>query len=528
MNKNFFNLSQIDPENETHQVYQNWREGFALPLLIGVLVFGGLALFPAVSASNNIILNIILVTSYLLTAIVTVIRFSYNVRMIVFLIAIYMLGIGELITHNILGDSLFFFLALIIFATMMLSPKAGILAVIVNVITFIILGWLILSEILIPLNPNAAPALLADWLSAGFATVMFGVVIIFGFQSLEREFFEARKQVDLTLNILKEERNSLESRVQERTAQLRKINEIGRDVAEILETEQLFTRASKFIEKEFSCYYTAFYLMDVSGKWADLSYASGEAGKVLRENKHRLDLDGRSSIAKAIRIKNSQITTELNQIRLENPLLPYTRSQLALPLVIGETVLGVLDMHSTKENAFTAQDVDAYQNMANGIATSIENSRLFQETQQTLVEMRATQRQYLQGAWDSLASEKVIEYEIGDNEIINDNMIEIPLSLRDQVIGQIEMSNTTEWTPEQRNLVEAIVAQATLALENARLVEESQSTATQERLTNEIIAKVWASSNMDNILQTTVRELGRSLEATEVEIELSMDDQNAK
>ena len=225
-------------------------------------------------------------------------------------------------------------------------------------------------------------------------------------------------------------------------------------------------------------------------------------------------------------MKTGQIATEVNQIRLENPLLPYTRSQLALPLLIGDTVLGVIDMHSTKDNTFTSQDVDAYQNMANGIATAIENSRLFQEAQQSLAEMRATQRQYLQSAWDSLTIEKPLEYELGENDPSNQNALEIPLSLRDQVIGQIHMANTSEWTPEQKNLVEAIVAQATLALENARLVEESQYTAAQERLTNEIIAKIWSSSNMDNILQTAVRELGRSLEATEVEIEISMDEQD--
>lgn len=526
--KRNFNAEPLDPQGETQQVYKNWREHFVLPLLIGTLIFGVAALIPAIISSTNVVLDSIFIISYLLTVAVTVIRFSYFIRMSVFLLSIYILGVSTLITYDALGVGLFYFLAIIIFATMMISIRAGIIMIVVDVITYLIFGWLILSGLLTPLNPLALTANLQDWISVGAATVMFGVVIILGFRSLEREFFEAQKQIDTTLGILKEERNNLESRVQERTAQLRKINEIGRNVTEILDPEQLFSRASQYIEDEFNCYYTAFYLIDVSGKWVDLIYASGEAGKVLRENKHRLDLEGKSSIVKAIQLKNSQITTELNQIRLENPLLPYTRSQLALPLIVGETILGVLDMHSTKENAFTAQDVDAYQNMANNIATAIENSRLFQETQQTLVEMRATQRQYLQGAWDSLTSEKPIEYEIGDNETVNVNSIEIPLILRDQVIGQIEMANSSEWTVEQKNLVEAIVAQATLALENARLVEESQSTATQERLTNEIIAKIWASSNMDNILQTTVRELGRSLEATEVEIELSMDDQDAK
>lgn len=524
MNNALFNKPVIDPQDATRQLYTNWRERFALPLLIGVLIFGAGALIPALISSTNVILDSIFIVSYLLTAIVTVIRFSYAIRMSVFLLSIYMLGVSTLLTYNALGVSLFYFLALIIFATMMLSIRAGIIAIGIDVLTYSIFGWLMLSERFAPLNPLSTPANLQDWISVGAATVMFGVVIILGFRSLESEFFEAQKQIDTTLNILKEERNNLENRVQERTAQLRKINEVGRNVTEILDSERLFTRASKLIEDEFGFYYSAFYLIDVSGKWADLKYASGEAGKVLRENKHRLDIEGRSNIAKAIRARTGQIESDLNQIRLENPLLPYTRSQLSLPLLIGDTTIGILDMHSSQEGAFTAQDVDAYQNMANGIAVAIENSRLFQETQQTLSEMRATQRQYLQGAWGSLTSEKSLIYEIGDNEIIHENNIEIPLSLRDQVIGQINMANTSEWTIEQKNLVEAIVAQAALALENARLVEESQSSATQERLTNEIIAKIWASTNIDNILQTTVRELGRSLEATEVEIELSTDE----
>ncbi len=528
MKDNLFNRSFLSPQDVTRQLYANWRERFALPLLIGILIFGLGALIPAVLSSTNIVLNSIFVVSYLLTAVVTIIRFSYPIRMTVFLLSIYVLGISTLVTYNALGVGLFYFLALIIFATMMLSIRAGIIAIALDVLTYLLFGWLMLSERLLPLNPLSTPANLFDWVSVGAATVMFGIVIILGFRSLEREFFEAQQQIDSALSTLKEERSTLESRVQERTQQLRKINELGRNVIETLDTEKIFSRASAFIEDEFNCYYTAFYLVDASNKWAELRYASGEAGKVLKENKHRIDLEGKNGVAKAIRAKTSQIASEINQIRLENPLLPYTRSQLVLPLLIGDAALGALDMHSSKENAFSPQDIDTYQTMANGIAIAIENSRLFQEAQQSLAEMRATQRQYLQNAWDSLTADRPLKYELGEVDSESENALQIPLVLRDQVIGEIQMANATEWTPEQKNLVEAIVAQATLALENARLVEESQSAATQERLTNEIIAKIWASTNMDTILQTTVRELGRSLEATEVEIEVSMDENDDK
>jgi len=137
--------------------------------------------------------------------------------------------------------------------------------------------------------------------------------------------------------------------------------------------------------------------------------------------------------------------------------------------------------------------------------------------------MRATQRQYLQGAWSTLASEQDLEYRLGDGEITEQTReVEIPLALRDQIIGQISMSTNEEWTAEQRNLIESIATQAALALENARLVEESQSSAAREKLTSEITSKIWSSPTTDAILQTAVRELGRALEASEVSIEISL------
>jgi GAF domain-containing protein len=285
-------------------------------------------------------------------------------------------------------------------------------------------------------------------------------------------------------------------------------------------------RAAQLISDEFECYYTAIFLTDISGQWAELKAATGDAGKVLRENRHRLDISGKNAVGTAIRTKQAYIMldTGTDFVRFDNPLLPYTRSQIALPLTIGERVIGALEMHSTKENAFLQQDADAYQSMSNQIAITLENSRLFTESQQSLAEMSATQQQYLQGVWLSLASDQKLEHTLGDSESAGKQEIEIPLTLRDQIIGQINMTGTEEWTPEQRNLIESIATQAALALENARLVEESQSIAMRERLANEVTSKIWASTTIDSILQTTVRELGRALEAAEVNIEVSMGD----
>lgn len=519
------NLESSAPQETTERVYRTWRERFIVPLLFGVMIFGAFALLPAINASDNLLIDAIFIGTYLLVAVTAIFKFSYNVRIGVFLSGIYVLAVGELLSLGILGDSLFFFLALIIFATMLLSPRAGVVSVAIGILTFILVGWLMLTGQYTTLIEDATPATIDDWLSAGGALIMFGVVIIIGFRQLEKEFFEAQAQITTTLSALREERNNLETRVEERTLQLRRINEVERAVAAVLDINEILPLTVKYIQNEFDFYYTAAYLLDASGQWAELKEAVGEASVVLKEKKHRVNTNGKSMIAQAIRSRTGEILQDVDQIRLENPMFPYTRSLIIIPLVVGDTVLGALEMHSSKDDGFLPQDLDAYQNMANGVAISIENARLFQEAQQSIMEMQATQRQYLESAWTSLASEKPLTYALGDAELAESNPLQVPLSLRNQTIGQILTAGSNEWTPEQKNLIESIAAQATLALENARLVEDSQFTASQERLTNEIISKIWAAPNMDGILQTTVRELGRSLEASEVEIEIAMEEE---
>jgi GAF domain-containing protein len=532
-----------NPEEAIRLLYRNWREKFVMPLLIGSLVLGMFVLIPAVQSAGNLIIKAIFITTYVVTGVVTVIRFSYTTRITVFLLGIYALGLSELFAYGILGDGSLFFFGLVVFATLLLSPRIGIIAIAIDILTFILIGWLMLSGRITPLNPFTS-AIVQDWISASAMIVLFGAVTIVGFQRLESAFLEAQRQIDANLNTIKDERNNLEKKVTERTLQLRRVNEIGSAITAILDPNELLTRAVHLIGDEFECYYTAIFLTDTTGQWAELKVATGDAGKVLLENKHRLDINGKSAIGISIRTKQAYMisnsgpddvrlenpllpyTRSQTALTFENPLLPYTRSQIALPLTIGDRVIGALEMHSTKENIFLQQDADTYQSMSNQIAITLENSRLFTEAQQSLSEMSATQQQYLQGVWLSLAADQKLEHALGDSSMTGRQEIEIPLTLRDQIIGQINMSSVDEWTSEQKSLIEAIATQAALALENARLVEESQSIAMRERLANEVTSKIWASTTIDSILQTTVRELGRALEAAEVNIEVLMGDNN--
>ena len=322
---------------------------------------------------------------------------------------------------------------------------------------------------------------------------------------------------------------NLESQVEERTSQLKAIIDVGRIATSILEPDDLITRIANTITEEFGYYYSAIYLLDESGKWAELREATGDAGKVLMEGKQRLEIENINIIGKSILNRKAQIAHDVGEsaTQFNNPLLPYTRSEIALPLYIGDRILGALDVHSTKEAAFNEQDIETLQTMANQVAISLDNARLFQTTRQNLSEMRNLQKQYLREAWiDSNIPADGITIAIGErNQDIEQNLIEVPIAVRDQIIGQLSLEGNETLSNDEQTWIQEIATQTALALENARLLDESQSMALREKFVTEITSKIWASTTIDGVLQTAVRELGQILDASEATIEISVDEE---
>ena len=324
---------------------------------------------------------------------------------------------------------------------------------------------------------------------------------------------------------LEQSQRNLEDQVAERTAQLEATNEVGRVASSILDPEDLIGKVVNLITDRLGYYYTALFIVDESSNWAELANATGEAGSILKAKHHRLAVSGNSMVGYAIANRTARIALDVGEesIRFENPLLPETRSEIALPLVVGDQVIGALDVQSKSASAFNARDIEVLQNMANQVAVAIENARLFQSTQILLEEMQSTNQRYLTSSWSELtrASGK-IEYQTRlpappEEELFSTG---IPLLVRDQILGELIVQGDEEWSPEQKRLLEAVATQAAFALENARLLNESQQTALRERIAAAITERIWASQTVDGILQTAIRELGRALEASEATIEL--------
>ncbi len=328
---------------------------------------------------------------------------------------------------------------------------------------------------------------------------------------------------------IEELQHNLEKRVEDQTEKLRASNEVGRIASTILNPDELISQVVNLIAKTFDYYYVAVFLVAENGRWAEIVDATGSAGEILKARRHRLLVGGSSMVGNSISSREAQVAMDVGEaaVRFNNPLLPNTRSELALPLLVGDRVIGALDVQSIREADFKTDDIATLQNLASQVATSIENARLFREMEYALSELRQANRQYIGSAWEEKLQSSKLEYSvkspiISSTEETKD--IAVNLSLRDQPIGYIHMQTNEEWSQEDQAWVESLATQVAISLENARLVEESNQSALRERLSASIIQKLWSTPSIDGILQTAARELGRALEASEATIELKVEE----
>ena len=275
--------------------------------------------------------------------------------------------------------------------------------------------------------------------------------------------------------------------------------------------------------------------------------------------RHSLKLDANSIVGYTISRQEPRIALDVgaDAVFFNNPDLPKTRSEMALPLQVGTQVIGALDVQSTSQNAFAKDDITILSTLADQVAIAIENARLFSESHMALDEAQNAFEKYVRQEWGKFGNQmkhtgfvydgkRVTTLEESRQQEKRKNVLQtgrlslekkssaiaVPIKLRGQTIGMLDVrskSGQREWTQDELTLLEAAAERAALALENARLLETSQRRAVRERTIGEIISKIGAVSHLDSIMQTTVEELGRRISrATEVSFEFLGKDEQAE
>lgn len=369
-----------------------------------------------------------------------------------------------------------------------------------------------------------------------------------------------REITDLKQSQLKLERNAL---------QLQTAAEVSRITSSIGNLDELLSQTVELIRDRFGLYYTGLFLVDQVGERAEgsrqqavLRAGTGEAGRRMLAAGHRLEVDDTSMVGWSIVNRQTRIAQDVGEeaTHFDNPFLPATRSELALPLISRGNAIGAMTVQSDQPVAFSEEDVTVLQTIADQVANAIENTRLFEQAQAAITEMETTQQRYVGQAWSSYVQSAVgLHHETTYSDMAPIGSVLLPemqqaieqkqaltlggsrqpldiasagdthaalvapVMLRGQVIGVLgvqDQDTMREWSDEEVTLIQTVSERLAQVLENLRLLDETQRSAARERTISEVTARVRATLDVNNILQTAVREIARALGAQQAELRL--------
>ena len=363
---------------------------------------------------------------------------------------------------------------------------------------------------------------------------------------------------------LQETLGSLEQMVEQRTTELMSANErnerrakqfesiaqIARTISSTRDLDVLLSQITTAINREFGFYHIGIFLLDASKEYAILSAANSEGGQMMLKRGHRLKVAETGLVGYVTGTGKPRIALDIgtDAIFFNNPDLPQTRSELTLPLRSGEEIIGALDVQSIQPNAFSPEDVNILSILAEQVSIAIQNAEQFEQTRKALSESELLSRQFVQSGWQQFAKDRnligirhtgtrtsLLFKKNGKNDDHSAELISIakargkslslPIKLRGEVIGSVEVHapDNRPWDQDELDIVTAIIERAAIAMENARLLQESQKRAAKERTIGEIASKISIQSDINELLKTAAQELGRTLPGAEIAIEFNKD-----
>ncbi|MBM3126197.1 MAG: GAF domain-containing protein [Chloroflexi bacterium] len=335
-----------------------------------------------------------------------------------------------------------------------------------------------------------------------------------------------------------------------RSRQFQTITQVAREISNIQELETLLPSIAKLISEQFGHYHTGIFMLDEKKEYAVLSAANSEGGLRMLARGHQLRIGQTGIVGYVAATGNPRIVLDvgLDSVYFDNPDLPNTHSELALPLRIAGQVIGVLDVQSELENAFREDDAEVLSTLADQVAIAIQNTRTLDEARKSLIEVQSAYGASVMEAWKVLRPQSIgtgMQWKDSSltrlNEPIQDHILQraietgetvvskdqdavlaIPIRLRERIIGVMRLKNNLEnrWTEDEVDIAQAIANRLSLAIETASLITTSQQRAEIERVTSDITAKIGASSRFETILQSAAQELSKALGGSDVLVQI--------
>lgn len=458
------------------------------------------------------------------------------------------------------------FIALGLLASITINWRIGVLVTLSGLGAIWALALLQVNNYFVPRSQD--PVGFARDLS--FVFVAITVLVYFSAKRLQdamQKAAESEKSLILSNESLKELNRTLENRVETRTAELTVANgrnerrarqfgaiaHVARTITSLQDEDPLLSRLAHIISEHFGFYHVGIFLTDEEQQYVILRASNSESGRRMLARRHKLMI-GRAGIVGHVASSGTPriaLDVESDAAFKENPDLPDTRSEMALPLKIGDQIIGILDLQSTEPNTFIPEDTEVIYALADQVAIALQNARSHETTRRLLEEAQRTSGTYLKEAWRLLQTqEETLGYLVSDDglkplekfisaphirkavsqgEMLIENgdsaTLAVPVRLRGEVVGVLDIHVPAghDWDSDEVDIVKAVADRLSLALESATLLKSTQKRAELERLTAEISGKISASINLRNVLETAVEELGHALPGSEVVIQFETD-----
>lgn len=339
--------------------------------------------------------------------------------------------------------------------------------------------------------------------------------------------------------------------IEQRAAFLQTAAEVSRATTELVDPEALFNRVVELVQERFNLYYVGLFLADPEREWAVLQAGAGEAGRQMVAQNWRVRIGETSMIGRCVATGAADIQLDVGETAapFENPFLPETHSEMALPLRARGEILGAMTLQSTRAAAFDAEDLRTMQTLADQVAVAISNARLFRQAQESLEAERRAHGEATQTAWRELLRVGMeaqvfsatrqgaaapgdwrpeMKAALRSGEIVHGpagDTLAIPLLVRDQVVGVMDgrKPDGAAWTEEEIRVLTAMVDQLNVALEGARLYRETQRRAAREQVTREISDALQRAVSIEALMRIATEELNRSLGGSHAYVRLNLE-----
>lgn len=343
--------------------------------------------------------------------------------------------------------------------------------------------------------------------------------------------------------------------VQRRARLLSGAAEIARAATSLTQLSELLPRAAELICEHFELYYVGIFLVDEALQWAVLSADAGAAGHRLLEQGYKLPIGLSSLVGTAVIKRHAQVVTDViaeASNYLAHPLLPDTRSEIVLPLISREQVVGAMSIQSVEPNIFSTDDLLTLQTMADQLANAIANVRLLEQMTQSRYELEMASGRYTLESWREYVSHTVQQLGYRYRQVAVEPTAEkypeaqqalerrapvllpltetpgarsalaAPIRLRNQILGVLDLRfEEDDVPPETVEWVNQIADRLAISLESARLLQETRSTAEREHLVGRVTAQMRENLDVDAVLRTAVSQIREVMDLSRVTVRLA-------